>query len=66
MTIQKIIKHGNSLAVVIPANICRDLELKLGQHLQLELRKQYKGPTGRSNFYIVLWQIKLRKSHSIK
>lgn len=28
MWIQKIIKHGTSLAVVIPAQLCRDAELK--------------------------------------
>ena len=66
MTIQRIIKHGNSLAVVIPANICRELELKLGDHLELQLQKQVKAPDCPANFCIILWQIKLEKSRSIK
>ena len=33
MFIRKIMPHGNSLTVGIPANVCRDLKLKRGDFL---------------------------------
>lgn len=66
MTIQRIIKHGNSLAVVIPVEICRELKLNRGDHLELQLQKQVKGPGCPANFCIILWQIKLEKSRLTK
>ena len=38
MLVQKIIKHGNSLAIVIPANLCKVQGLKRGDFLVLRFR----------------------------
>ena len=35
MTYQKILKHGHSLAVVIPAQIARDLKWKRGDWVRM-------------------------------
>ena len=37
MRFQKVIQHGTSLAVVIPAPICRELEIHRGDSLLLEV-----------------------------
>ena len=41
MLVQKIIKHGNSLAVVIPAQICQQLKIARGDFVVLMLPNQY-------------------------
>ena len=35
MIIQKVIKHGSSLAVVIPAQFARDLDWKRGDYVEM-------------------------------
>ena len=35
MYVKKVIKHGNSLAVVIPADLCRDLLINRGDFVAL-------------------------------
>ncbi len=37
MIIRKVIKHGNSLAIVIPASWCRGLDITPGTHVYLEV-----------------------------
>ena len=38
----KIIKVGNSLAIVIPAQICRDLEIRRGDFLEITVGSRYE------------------------
>lgn len=37
MRYQKVIRHGNALAVVIPAAVCRELEIHRGDTVVLEV-----------------------------
>ena len=39
MYLQKIIKHGNSLAVVLPVQLCHAWEIKRGDNIALTIQK---------------------------
>lgn len=62
MTYQRIIKHGNSLAVVIPAQIARDLGFKRGDYLEMWVGKHVKGQKYIGSNFITLWKPKSLKS----
>ena len=63
MTYQKIFKHGNSLGVIIPAQIARDLGFKRGDYLEMWTGKHTKGQKYIGEFFITLWKPKSPKSH---
>ena len=37
MHYQRILKHGNSLAIVIPAAVCHELDIRRGDSIKLRL-----------------------------
>lgn len=49
INISKVIKLGNSLALVIPKNICEELDIKKGNYLaiQIEGRKMIVKKVGK-------------------
>lgn len=52
MRYQKVIRHGNALAVVIPAAMCRELQIKRGDVVRLKvLEWDVPGVEG-STFYL--------------
>ena len=52
MRYQRVIKHGNALAIVIPAAVCRELEIHRGDVVRLAVgEKESKGGTS-SWFYL--------------
>lgn len=52
MRYQKVIRHGNALAVVIPAAICRELQIHRGDAVALEVLLRGLGWAGVSRFYL--------------
>ena len=54
MRYQKVIRHGNALAIVIPAAVCRELPIKRGDIVRLEvLEKAFEDADG-SSFYLTI------------
>lgn len=66
MTIQKIIRHGNALAVVIPAQFCRALKWKRGQHLELYIADDGAFKGEKHTYHLTIWKAQPKKSHSTK
>lgn len=58
MRIQKVLKHGNALAVVIPVQQLRELDLKRGDNVQLQVLhrgpKEEQAPALR----LIIWKVK--------
>ncbi len=62
MTYQKIIKHGNCLAVVIPAKICRELKWKRGDYIELQVFERVDNVIEVCLIKAKTWKHKQRKS----
>ena len=52
MRYQKVIRHGNALAVVIPAAVCRELQLKRGDMVRLAVLEREIEDVEFSSFYL--------------
>ena len=52
MRYQKVIIHGNSLAVVIPAAVCRELQIKRGDMVRLVIFEQEIEDGEANSFYL--------------
>ena len=52
MTYQKVIRHGNSLAVVIPAQICRELKIYRSDVVLMEVLRRTDMRHGEREFYL--------------
>ena len=57
MRFQKVIKHGNALAVVIPAAICRELQIKRGDVVRLQVLRRGGRDDPPSLFYLEIEQV---------
>ena len=52
MRYQKVIRHGNALAVVIPAAVCRELQIKRGDMVRLAVLEREIEDVEFSSFYL--------------
>lgn len=52
MRYQRVIRHGTSLAVVIPASMARELHLHRGDAVRLSLMAKDIPAAGRTLFYV--------------
>lgn len=52
MRYQKVLRHGTSLAVVIPAAVCRELEIHRGDAVSLEVLSRPANRGSGSRFYL--------------
>ena len=58
MRIQKIIKHGNALAVVIPVQQLRELGLKRGEYVELRVGPGRPFANNKQAIMLYLWKVK--------
>lgn len=61
MRIQKVIKHGNALAVVIPAQYRRDLGWKRGDYLEMVIDTFSARLKKDRNLVIRIWKAPQKK-----
>ncbi len=57
MRYQKIIRHGNSLAVVIPAEVCRELNIHRGDGIAIRFLSRSPGKEGPKGFYLEIMPV---------
>lgn len=57
----KVLKHGSSQCIVIPAPILRDLQIKRGDYLDLKVLAAGKMNTGETVHYIALFKVPIIK-----
>jgi len=57
MFYQTLIKHGNSLAVVIPAEVCRELKIHRGDGVKLKVLYASFSRSGGKAMYLEIYPI---------
>ena len=58
MRYQKVIKHGNALAVVIPAAICRELGVHRGDYVSVIVLNRAEEKGGYDGLYLEITPVK--------
>ena len=57
MNYQRVIKHGNSLAIVIPVGVCRELGIHRSDQVKLVLALKYNVRGGPAAMVLEIWPV---------